>query len=235
MVAEAQALDSLPRDQLMTQIAARPHTHRFDELPTITVEALARGIADHPEKRPPLETAKTIESPFTPGKRVRVSINSDWSANFDMGIKDGLGWSYLINTPRMDAPHAINANNNIQGKIDSFQDPALPSYIVLPEKMLHTTWGFGTKATPEERHAFVIYHELAHLHLTQEMALHGNSVTHNSLVDAHRKTYRIFNEAHSDVSASIATLKAFELSPEAFAERVNRTSNCRTRSFEAPA
>lgn len=220
MVAEAASLKELPRNELMERIADRPQSSRFDSLPTITVKELAESTANNAERRPPLESAKAIDSPFTPGKRVRVSLNSDWGANFDMGIKDGLGWSYLISTPGIDNPHAINANINTQGKVASFQDPSLPSYIILPEKMLHTTWGFGTKASFKERYGFVIFHELAHLHLTQELALHGDDVIHDSLADAHHKSYKMFNEAHADVTAGIATFKAYNLSTEDFLARV---------------
>lgn len=220
MQAEAQQLDAMPRSRLGEVIQTRKHVQAFDHLERTTIEALAAKIGSSPGNSVPLEDPVAIESPFTEGHLIQISRNDDWSANWERATQQGFGIAHAFSTLGIDNPHALNANFT-EGAVHSFDDTSKPTYIVLPGQMSRKTWGFGTPSAETESIAFTLFHEAAHNHMTQEMVLHLGESEANDVGEAHHKTYKILNEVHSNITATLAVNKSYNLSPSVLIERLD--------------
>jgi hypothetical protein len=218
MVAEAQELDAMPKSELRNIIEGRTHTNLFDHLERKTITELASQISQSPGMAVNLGGELALENPFVPGQLIQVSENDDWSANMTIAFEGGFGLANAIQTPFYESPHALNGNNN-EGAVSSFTDPSKPSFIVLPDKM-SVKWP-SMMQDKEESVAFTLFHEAAHPHTLQEVALHLDQGDDTNKIKAHHNTYKILNENHADVTAAVAVFKEYDLTPEDFIRKLN--------------
>jgi hypothetical protein len=217
MVAEAHDLDSMPRGELRDVIEGRTHTTLFNDLEKTTVPELAEKIAGEPGLAVNLGGEVALKNPFVPGQLIQVSENDDWSANMTIAFSGGYGVVHALQTPFNEVPHALNANY-LKGAVSSFHEPSRPSFIVLPDRM-HVKWP-SMMTSKAESVAFTLFHEAAHPHTTQEMALHLDQGGDKNKIDAHFNTYKIFNENHADTTAAISIFKEYDLTAGNFIRKL---------------
>ncbi|WP_286715070.1 hypothetical protein [Marinobacter sp. tcs-11] len=216
MVAEVTDLDNLPRHELADLIQNRQPAERLDHIPEIEVTDLAAQVAENfGFTAGVLDEPKALLNPFQPNKQVQVSQSQDWSANLGIAT-DGFGMGFLYKIPGTPNPFALNGNH-IPGAVDSFDDPSQTAHVIVPERMEGSLWDDAVTGVSERNIAFTLFHELAHTTFHQEMMLYGGENPANeSVEDAFLQTYKIQVEAHSNVAASMAIYKAYDMSPEAF-------------------
>lgn len=213
---EARLIGSMSIEDMDQFIQKRGVEQPNDVMPKVTVAEFSQKLSDAREF--PYDTPVQIENPFVEGQYFQVLNGSKLGDHLKLIMDQGLnvsewvasagGNSYVVN-PDMPITRMASGMN-------SFHDTDRSSTIVIGDSVSHD-WDAG-RATPENA-AFILNHEMAHAHTTQEWASLGFS---DSLGDAlYNPNLPTFNESHADITAAITTNKHSDLSPESFLERLD--------------
>lgn len=213
---EARMIDSMAVSEMAEFTQERGIEAADNTLPKVTVADFAQGIEE--AHGFPYEGPVQLENPYVEGQFFKVfngnSVGDHVKVALDQGVS-ALNWktsagggTYLLNP---DHP-----NPTTKFGMDSFHDPDHASTIVVGDNVFHN-WDPG--ATSAENASFMLYHELAHGHVTQEVSRFGFS---ESFVDALSNTnINTVNETHADVTASIMVYKHLDLDANTFLERLD--------------
>jgi hypothetical protein len=230
LVSEAAALDSLPRTELAQIIRDRPQANQYSDLEQITVIELAKRFeAAAGQTAAVLQEPVVIDNPFQPGKQIRISHIGDWSANWDIGVKEAGSLAYAIKLSAPASAFAVNTNhfdaaNNTPEK--SLSDPSRQSYIVIGDSTSHTRGSVkNSHGNRIQGVTFSLFHELAHTTFAEELVLYGGAnPASDNVAHAQSTTYRPLNEVHADLSAILANNKAFDWSPAELQQSIESLS-----------
>lgn len=213
---EARMIDSMAATEMAGFIQERGVEAPDAATPKVTVNDFAKAVEQ--AQKYPFDGPVQIENPFVEGQYFKVFNGKNLSDHVELAIEQGasaLNWTasaggstYLVN------PDHPNATTRFG--MDSFHDHDHSSAIVYGDHFFHN-WDPGSRTA--ENASFVVYHELAHGHVTQEAARFGMS---ESFIDAmDNANINTFNETHADVTASIMVYKHSDLEPSTFLDRLD--------------
>jgi len=168
----------------------------------------------------PYEDPVLISNPFVEGQKFKVMNGGSISHQFDLMMDQGIrpanwvaslsGLTFVVNPDHPNPSTKLGMN--------SFHEPDRSLSIVLGENASRYDW--LPDQSNLENASFVLFHEMAHGHLVEELVMYDdhNSDSFSDFADFHKHA---FNEVHANVTASIMNYQKFELSPQEFQERLS--------------
>jgi len=224
---DARLIEQMP-PQSIAELAEQRVAENPEGLPTLSVQELSQAIVKN-RYNVNLGSGIALENPYVPGQSVLVVESGDVPAHLKLLADTGLNPSALVSTSS--GSHAFAINTNLPQIDFSASRPGLheqqkTSVIMLGDKLIPATWSYGEQ--PEQDIANALYHELAHVHTTVEMAALLSS---DSALDTLTASYREVIEAHAQTTAAIMTGKAYGLSTQQFRNMLATESELSTALY----